>query len=315
MKKRVISLIVFVFLLLSLLTNLIISQELLNPSPNFSIKIIHPENNNIFNKRQVFISLESNIVLEEISFIAENGKIHSERTLCKNCNVFYGSRTFDEGEQFLRIIGRERLDSIEYNISFFIDSTKPKLAITQPRSRSYFNGSNFMVQVIEKNPKSLFVYYGDSFDLLRSYEVNLSSQCILEENKNFCNFDIDLSEFNERKIYYKMILTDIADNIFESRPTEIFVDTLPPKINNPNSFFTMDRNYMHFQIDVDENNLKSISYMDSLEDNPKHKLLCSTLKNYLCDKKVSTRLINHNITLRVLDKAGNFAEAKLSHAI
>ena len=48
-----------------------------------------------------------------------------------------------------------------------------------------------------------------------------------------------------------------------------------------------------------------IEYMDNSDSNPRWRILCSSLKNNVCFKKVSFKVGSHNVMIRVLDNAGN----------
>ena len=60
-----------------------------------------------------------------------------------------------------------------------------------------------------------------------------------------------------------------------------------------------------FDFSVTEANFNEVSYIDWKDKNPKAKTLCSRLKNGICETKKSFSKGNHNLTVTVLDEAGN----------
>lgn len=295
-----------------IISNTIAISEMTTSNNSFSMSINSPINK-VYNKKQIFLDIIIDKPIENINFISSNDLTLSEKTLCKNCNRFYGSKTFHEGEQFLTIIGRNRLETIEKNVTFFIDSIKPRLSIIYPRNNNYVNGKNFQLKIIEKMPNSLSIYYGNDINGIKSEIINISNNCKIDkkENEYICDFDVDLGFYEKEKIYFYYYISDIANNTYISRPVWINVDTTCPIIENQDSFARLEGDYLNFNIAVIEDNLKSIQFIDYKEDNPKLKSLCTTLREGFCEKRVYTKLNEFNITLFITDKAGNILEKSL----
>jgi len=66
---------------------------------------------------------------------------------------------------------------------------------------------------------------------------------------------------------------------------------------------------------LSELNFEDVNYIDSSDTRPSWKTLCSSLKNGNCVSKKYLRTGNHNITIQVLDKAGNSDEKKINFNI
>ena len=130
----------------------------------------------------------------------------------------------------------------------------------------------------------------------------------------------DLSHYNGQEISYNFKITDIANNTDESRLVKVFVDTISPKILNPNTFWsknTKNSKYVNFNISITELNLESVQYIDSFDGSKaRWNNLCTRLnKNNECIAKKFFKTGIHNLTVQVLDKAGNTAQKQISFTI
>jgi len=243
----------------------------------------------------------SNYSFSEISFIDWNGTRPHWTILCKNCNE-YGlkkkiTKLFDEGVHNLTFMAINGTLNITKNVSFLIDSKNPRIINTLPRSLSFNNGSNFYVKYSEDNCKLLALnIYGKISN--SSSNMSCSSGINIEKyiNKN-------LNSFNNQDIEYQFIIKDIANNIGQSRKTKIKVDTTKPIINSFNNI-TKGR-MVTFILNITEINFAKVSYIDWNDIKPSQKTLCSSLKNNICSSTRTFISGTHNITISVLDKAGN----------
>ncbi|MDP2926025.1 MAG: hypothetical protein Q8N99_06645 [Nanoarchaeota archaeon] len=300
MGKKVIFILVFAILLIDLIYAL----------ENFTINVNSPEDN-IYNSRKVFIDISSDTTLDSISFISQNDKILTQRNLCKHCKKYYGSKTFDEGHQLISLFATKHLTTIDYNVSFFIDSAKPKIAIISPRQKSFSNGYNFSLQLIEKNPKSLSINYGNYVKGFVYRNIDITNECENIDNSFLCEFNLFLDDYDSDSIFYDYELVDIAGNKVKTKPIQVEVDTKKPLLLNPDSFYSYSDSYIDFILDIDENNLKSIKYLDYGDEEPIYKQLCISLSKSVCKKRVPTRASTHDVSITIIDRAGNIKEALL----
>ena len=85
------------------------------------------------------------------------------------------------------------------NISFFIDSKKPRIYKTEPRS-GFANG-DFYVQFMEENPSLLNINYGNFITGFRNANVDLNT-CVQDRTKTNCNINVDLDDYDGQEIDY-----------------------------------------------------------------------------------------------------------------
>ncbi|MDO8459474.1 MAG: hypothetical protein Q7S74_00015 [Nanoarchaeota archaeon] len=266
------------------------------------ITIFSPVHNRVYNITSLPFNLTiGNYSFSEISFIDWTAKKPSWIILCKNCNE-YGFKKkvikpFGEGEHNLTFRAVNGTVTITKNLSFLVDSKKPKILITLPKNKGFTNGSNFYVKYSEDNCKSLLLnFYGNISN--KTTNMNCSSGVNIE--KIISN---NLSAFNNQEIEYQFVIKDISNNSAESRKIKIKVDTTKPIIN---SFVnTTNGKRVTFTLNITELNFDEVNYIDYNDAKPAVKLLCSSLKNGICSSTKTLRAGNHNITIKVLDKAGN----------
>jgi len=217
---------------------------------------------------------------------------------------YAGKINFKEG---LNNITIKAVDSSGYEkiftVGFYVDSAKPKIRTTSP-SKGYAQG-DFNIEFMETNPKSLLFRYGNSASGYKDYNVDFNS-CSLGTISS-CDLDINLSEYNNEKIYYWFTLKDIAGNSAETSHIQLNVDSINPLINNPDSIYKIDlkSRTVTFNLSVTESNFATVSYFDKAQRMAKWNLLCPKLTNGYCVKKLTLTRGTHEIDVRVLDKAGN----------
>jgi hypothetical protein len=136
------------------------------------------------------------------------------------------------------------------------------------------------------------------------------SSCASGMNRN-CTFNIDLSEYDARDIVYSFYLEDVAGNFKYSRNTTIKVDTTSPQITK----FIQKTigNYVTFNISIVETNFYRVNYMT--EGMTRWSILCSSLRYGDCVVRKYFKSGNHNITIQVIDKAGNSEIASKSFVV
>jgi len=270
------------------------------PPVGFDLIIFSP-NETIYNTRRIQFNLTATEEAEKIEYTNWNDKRIRWKLLCRDCDE-YGyvrkrTKTLNEGENNLTFRATKN-PIAEKNISLFIDSKKPKIYDTKPRSG--FTNGLFSVEYREENPKELWLVYGNETDT-RYGKVNLS-ECWEERRNTVCNITVDLTEFDEQEITYFCNMTDIADNYDESRERKVKVDFTAPRINNLT--IEIDKRRVTFTLNISEKNFDEIVYIDD-DEKKKERRLCSSLKDGICKKTRSFDEGNHTITIIARDEAGN----------
>lgn len=234
-----------------------------------------------------------------------------ETRICSNCYPglpsYSRKKSFKEGFnnitfRVVDVIGNE----ISHTVTFIIDSVKPKIHRTQPRSG--YAGGLFEIEYTENNLKNIKMVYGNETDLREQNLTNCESG-----KREWCNINVDLDDYHGQKIMYYFIIEDDAGNIKESRMRKnLDVDTMFPYLNNPTTFYTQGEEgtrynrYIYFNFNVTEENLDEIaySYIDSRGKDRK-RTICSRLRNGICEKRVSFRRGNYALDIQITDDAGN----------
>lgn len=259
------------------------------------INLSSPINEKVYNEKGVYISGESN----EIADWYYKDSSNLWRKFCTQTRICNKEISFAEGENNIQIkavdvVGNEA----EKESSFFVDSKKPIIYKALPKKG--FADGNFEVQFKEENPASLILHYGD-----KTRNINLED-CRKEKGKTYCDNFADLEEFDGEEINYRYVLTDAAGNVAESKPITLSVDTTSPVINNLDSFWTQNGKYIYFNMSITENNFDeaNYNYVDS-RGRVKEVKLCSALKNNLCTVKKTFTRGHYDLTINVLDDAGN----------
>jgi len=99
------------------------------------------------------------------------------------------------------------------------------------------------------------------------------------------------------------MLEDMAGSQVISKAVELKVDTQFPVINSIN--YTIDGRRAGLIINVTEENLDEITYLDNSDRRPAERRLCSKLKDGICEKKITLNTGAHSLKIAVLDGAGN----------
>ncbi len=270
---------------------------------------IYSPNIDIYNTTKIQFNITlGNDSFSELFYIDWNEIKPKWNTLCKNCNEYGFNKkrikSFKEGQHNLTIKVIKGNKTLTENISFFIDSKKPKIIKTEPKQNSFSNGSGFLVNYDEDNVNSVNLNFGNGLSFGKSCPSGKDQECL---------FDVDLSDFDGQEINYWFEITDIAGNKGESKETKVKVDTMSPIINSFNYNIT-GKNVL-FTFNISEKNFDEINYVDLNDTKQKENVLCSSLKNGICKVKKSFKTGEHGLKIRILDKAGNLVERDASFLI
>ncbi len=267
------------------------------------ITLIKPVNNHIYNKRTVLFSVNLNEKsdLYYLDLINDRGRW---TRVCQDCSTYSKERSFKEGWNNLTIKAEDLAGNPAFkNVSFFVDSKKPQIHKTEPRNG--FVGGEFFIQYSEDNLAEIKIYYGNSGAGMK--EAVLSG-CD-SGKKQECDINIKeiLEEYEEEEIEYWFNVKDIAGNNISSKKTKLIVDTISPDYEMT---YNVIGKYVYVKFDITEKNFDSIEYIDLLDPKSDYKTLCSSLKNGICEKKITLKAGPHKLRFEIMDKATNKVPAE-----
>ncbi len=242
-------------------------------------------------------------LLDKISYVDYSEKKPREITLCRKC-IDYGKSIskilrLKEGKHELLFRAYFKGGLLNASKEIFVDSKKPKIYLPRIRSKSFTNGT-FQLDYDEENAKKITLYYENKSAVNENCTSGKKQSCLIQD---------DLSKYNGRDIFYSFEIEDIAGNIEKSKNLTAEVDLDFPIIENIN--YPVIGNYVYFRLNITEKNFKDVSYYDNSDENAKWKILCSVLKGGICEKSQRLTPGEHNITIRVSDKAGNAVSAQV----
>jgi hypothetical protein len=267
------------------------------------IEVSAPLQDDFYNNRMVRIHLDMS---SEVSYFKYSEDGRSPRTLCRRCSSYDDIKPFRDGFHELEIIAYFPSGEVHKLVNFSVDTKAPKIKKTFPR-RGFASGE-FEVQFQEANVESIFLNYGNEERGWRVKEI-VEEECEEERSGVKCKTNVDLSDYDGEEINYWFNVSDKVKNSGESRPVKLDVDSSAPVINFFN-FSDEGRKKIKFVLDITEDNFYKVYYIDNSDIRPRWSILCSRLKNGICETEKRFKLGEHNLTIKVLDKAGNFEEIK-----
>lgn len=269
-----------------------------------------------YEERKIQFNLSINEQVDQIIYVDNTEYRARERTLCKrNCRGYGDERTilrsFNDGFHNITFKAIKNDEMVyEKTVEFIIDSRNPRISKTEPR-RGFASGI-FNVEFIEDNPEELILFYGNS---IMNKTLDFQKDCILDRTRYKCQTEVDLDDFDGQEMPYYFELKDVVGNSDISRGTTLDVDTTYPVLNNPNSFWNQGdgryEKYIYFTFNVTELHFDEINYVDWSESRPIERRLCSRLGDGICEVKKSFRIGEHNLTINILDDAGNWVSYAL----
>ena len=252
--------------------------------------------------------------LDKITYIDNSEANPREKPLCRNTqssqnigpNICEKRETFKDGTHQVTIMIYDQAGQFSAFAldSFFIDSKLPKLGKSSPLKG--FASGIFSIDFQEDNPESLILHYGTS-DNMQSSPLNINNDCIPNRNKQLCTTQVSLDEYSNQQIQYYFELTDIADNIVQSRPINLDVDITPPQILDISH--TLSRNTGLLSAQINEQNFEQTTYINLNDNIPRERRLCSRLSGDLCNGRARLNSGDNEIIITAYDKAG-FATAQ-----
>jgi len=271
------------------------------------LRVNNPINQETYNSKKVLFDLSTN---EPAIFYYK----YEEETKWKklsNGDSYNGFVSLKEGEDDVVIRAVDSSgNTADTKLLLFIDSKIPKILKTSPKKG--FADGTFSVQFKEDNPTELKLHYGNEDTGIRENSINLND-CTTIKDKTACEVDVNLDDYNGEGIEYWFALKDIADNSAESKHLSLSVDNKNPVIKELN--YTINKNRVEFNIEIEEENFDIAEYFDSSDKNPRWRTLCSKLKNDVCTAKKSFSMGEHEISIQVIDEAGNSVAESIQFTI
>ena len=266
------------------------------------LEINNPIEGRIYNSRVVLLDLQ----VDEKSdiYYTDLDKWGRWIPVCNDCFGYERTRSFSEGPNRIQFRASDVVGNTAYkNVSFFIDSMKPRILREEPKDG--FTSGDFSIQFKEDNPVGLFMTYGDVNPGFNVHEIDIGSECQLDRGRYYCDTHINLTAYDGHEILYWVTLRDIAGTSTDSRKHNgLDVDTTSPVINSLTH--TISNRYVNFAVNVTEENFDgaTYSYTDT-NGRTREGRLCYRLKNGICEKKLSFKPGHFDVSIQVIDKAGN----------
>jgi hypothetical protein len=223
------------------------------------------------------------------------------RTLCRNCDSYYGYKTFRDGDYKVWIKAEDEIGN-DYKelIEFEIDSRKPRIYSTLPRTK-YVDNGNFIVSYSEDNLQSVTLHLGDQ---------PYPGVC-KDGQRQECIINGDIGLFDGQEVDYYFEIEDIFGNIVKSRPRTIIPDVTDPVITilSPEDNETYN-SYVNFNIELSEK-VKKLWYEDL--DTGYTRTLCTNCDSYNRRKRFRDGEYSFNFIAE--DFVGNTNDLDLSFVV
>ncbi len=214
------------------------------------LEINSPVDGGFYGNKRILIDIETDKKVD--LYYSEDGK--REARLAYDSDDYSKTKYFRDGEHTLKIIARDnRGNEVVKEITFTIDSNKPKISRTYPRRGTDVGAiGNFAVKFKEDNVDSVKLYYKGE-DETAYNEVELSN-CEEQRRYTFCEVGIDLTMYDEgiELDYYFVVSDKINQDV--SRVTSVKVDPVVPvlTVNTPSNGDLIDgRTLLDVQVSED----------------------------------------------------------------
>ncbi|MEK6819123.1 MAG: hypothetical protein AABY10_04285 [Nanoarchaeota archaeon] len=286
-----------------LITNLVNAEEL-------SMNVNSP-NLEFYSQKNIAFNITLSEKVDILSYINFDNFIPKETILCKNCREYGFSKkvtkSFKEGYNDFLITARTNHSETSFPVYFILDSKKPMITSTLPKAKSFFSG-DFEVNFREDNTQEIKLIYGNKEKGYKNETLDIQDCPFQGSLEIKCRKEVNLEEFNGKKIDYHFTIKDKGNLEKTSKSAEVSIDTDKPIIKSFN--YTLSGKGVEFFIGLEEKNPSSVYFLDFFQSNrePRKVMLCSKMKNSSC--KINKRLDKgtHPIILIAEDKAGNIDE-------
>lgn len=240
---------------------------------------------------------------DKISYRDNSERNPKWRTLCSRMKTEVCEKkiSFKDGEHEVDFeITDLAGNSIETSVNFFTDSKKPKIKKTLPKAG--FTSGEFEVEFDEANPESLVLHYGNFLTGMRNSSLNFEEDCFVDRTYK-CSKHVNVDDYDGEEIAFYFILEDIVGQSVESRHTEVDVDNTYPVIESITH--EIDRNRATIEIEITEQNLDEVRYVNNAEPRPSDRSFCTKLVNGMCKRTITLRPGANELSFQVIDDAGN----------
>lgn len=267
----------------------------------FEMNVYAPLDGSYNNTTRILFNVTTNEIVERIEYINYNEPKPKWKKLCVNCNAYDRPNTLKEGTNNITIKATDNINQVkEKNVVLYIDSKKPKISTTRPKSSDITNGDFFYIKYNENNLQKVELFWNSSVGSGSKVLDGCSAG-----NNEACSTSVDLSSFNGKEITYWFEVSDLTNKV-SSKKVKVRVDTGIPIINvfMPEESESYWKN-VPFNITVSEK--VNIEYIDNADAKPKWKTLCGNCDSYGYDSKKNKPFKKgaHNLTIIATDKAGN----------
>jgi len=271
---------------------------------DYSDPVINSIDHVVDGKRVTFTLSITESYFDEVTYIDYSDDRPREKRLCNSLVGEICEKTVSfnkDGDHDVTITVKDEAgNTATAALQFFTDSKDPRIRDTEP-SRGFASGL-FEIEFEEQNPETLVLNYGNDGTGMRAHSFDLL-QCSVDEDEYYCSEQLDLSDFDGEEIEYSFVLTDRVGQTDEDGEDDLAVDISYPIINEIDYY--IDGKNVYFTIDVTEPYLDEITYIDYADDRPRERRLCSRLTDGACEKRVSFKDGDHDVTITVKDEAGH----------
>ncbi|MEM4245059.1 MAG: hypothetical protein QXR60_02560, partial [Candidatus Nanoarchaeia archaeon] len=262
-------------------------------NPVYSMSIISPVEGEAYNTRRIPINVSLDDVVYFLGY-SDNGR--SLIKLCNGCSHYGRLISFSDGNHVLIFVARAGSEEFKKEISFLVDTRKPKIIDVFP---DQYTTGNFSVTYTEANVEEVRLFW--RFANALTFNEVILSDCP-SGNVKTCSTFVDFG-VGEEVVEYYFVVSDPITSV-QSKLQEVVIDTKAPTISvfEPENV-TYDRKSVPINILASEL-ARMISY--SADGGP-FRSLCIKCDHYDRAKPFSEGM--HNITFRAVDYAGNSNDA------
>lgn len=199
-------------------------------------------------------------------------------------------------------------------VYFAIDTQSPRILNTYPK-KGFSNGT-FGLEFKEAKPTRIRLFYGNSNKNTNHTFFGINNICDKDGTSYQCPINVDLnlnSNFENKEINYGFEVVDYFNRSGTSRIYRVIVDTISPVLNDVH--YKINGRKVSFVFNITENNFDKVSYYDTNDNTARMKTLCYRLMNGVCEVTKIFSYGNHNLTISVLDDAGNTIHKKIEFTI
>lgn len=276
---------------------------------DLEISIDSPQEGGIYDDDSVMVDASFGTNADAEVLIGEDGR-ERWKTLCNRCSDYQKKVTFKEGFNNVTFhIQSENAEQEEsVSRSFIVDSKKPKFTDVQP-TRGYASGV-FKVKFAEENAEKVILVYGNEISGMKEKVIPLAN-CVLGEKDISCTESADLREYDGQKIEYYFVVQDIVGREERSKTVTLSVDVTSPIVGYID--YTVRNKYAAVVLQVEEEHLQEIKYINWNQTRIKEQRFCSILRTGdLCKNNVALVDGENVIEFVITDKAGNEVRKNLT---